>query len=35
VPIGILAGAAVDGSALQDAGASVVLPTLRDLVLPD
>ncbi len=34
VPIGVLAGAAVDEAALQDAGASVVLPTLRDLVLP-
>ena len=34
VPIGILAGAAVDEAALRDAGASVVLPTLRDLVLP-
>jgi HAD superfamily hydrolase (TIGR01509 family) len=34
VPIGILAGAAVDEEALRDAGASVVLPTLRDLTLP-
>jgi len=33
-PIGILAGAAVDAEALLDAGASVVLPTLRDLELP-
>ena len=34
VPIGVLAGAAVDEAALHDAGALVVLPTLRDLVLP-
>jgi HAD superfamily hydrolase (TIGR01509 family) len=34
VPIGILAGAAVDERALRDAGASVVLPTLADLELP-
>lgn len=34
VPIGILAGAAVDEAALHDAGASVVLATLHDLVLP-
>ena len=34
VPIGILAGAAVDEAALHDAGASVVLPTLNDLVVP-
>ncbi len=34
VPIGILAGAAVDEAALRDAGASVVLPTLNDLVVP-
>jgi len=33
-PIGILAGAAVDEAALHDAGASVVLATLHDLVLP-
>jgi HAD superfamily hydrolase (TIGR01509 family) len=33
-PIGILAGAAVDADALLDAGASIVLPTLRDLDLP-
>jgi HAD superfamily hydrolase (TIGR01509 family) len=31
VPIGILAGAAVDERALRDAGASVVHPTLADL----
>jgi HAD superfamily hydrolase (TIGR01509 family) len=35
VPIGVLAGAAVDEAALRDAGASVVLATLHDLVLPD
>ncbi|MGH2418839.1 MAG: HAD family hydrolase, partial [Candidatus Limnocylindria bacterium] len=35
VPIGVLAGAAVDADALRDAGASVVLPTLTDLELPD
>lgn len=34
VPIGVLAGAAVDADALRDAGASVVLPTLGDLELP-
>ena len=34
LPIGILAGAAVGEAALRDAGASVVLPTLRDLVVP-
>lgn len=34
VPIGVLAGAAVDERALRDAGASVVLPTLADLELP-
>jgi HAD superfamily hydrolase (TIGR01509 family) len=34
VPVGILAGAAVDEAALRDAGASVVHPTLHDLVLP-
>lgn len=34
VPIGILAGAAVDEAALRDAGASVVLATLRDLAFP-
>ena len=33
-PIGSLAGAAVDEAALRGAGASVVLPTLHDLVLP-
>ena len=35
VPIGVLAGAAVDAKALRDAGASVVLSTLSDLELPD
>ena len=34
VAIGVLAGAAVDEGALRDAGASVVLSTLRDLELP-
>ena len=34
VPIGVLAGAAVDERALRDAGASVVLATLSDLPLP-
>jgi len=34
VPIGALAGAAVDEAALRNAGASVVLPTLDDLVVP-
>ena len=34
LPIGILAGAAVDEVALRGAGASVVLPTLNDLLVP-
>lgn len=34
VAIGVLAGAAVNEAALGDAGASLVLPTLRDLDLP-
>jgi HAD superfamily hydrolase (TIGR01509 family) len=34
VPIGVLAGAAVDERALRDAGASVVFATLADLELP-
>ena len=34
VAIGVLAGAAVDEVALRDAGATLVLPTLRDLELP-
>jgi HAD superfamily hydrolase (TIGR01509 family) len=32
--IGVLAGAAVDEAALREAGASVVVPTLDDLVVP-
>jgi phosphoglycolate phosphatase len=34
VAIGVLAGAAVDETALREAGASVIVPTLRDLELP-
>jgi HAD superfamily hydrolase (TIGR01509 family) len=35
VAIGVLAGAAVDDAALRDAGATVVLPSLRDIDLSD
>jgi HAD superfamily hydrolase (TIGR01509 family) len=35
VPVAVLAGAAVDGEALRAAGASVLLDTLDDLVVPD
>ena len=33
--IGVTAGAAVDEAALREAGASLVVPTLADLALPD
>ena len=34
-PIGVLAGAAVSGPDLEEAGAAVVLATLDELAVPD